>query len=743
MPSTPVTQSQAAITPDRAGSAERFFQWSLYLLLVTGFVALLGTSKLDVASVALVALALLFRGVLLLLRKSINLAERWTSYLTLAYFAFYVADYFYFSQSFVSATVHMVLFSMVIKIFSVRRDRDLVYLAILSFMMVLAAAVLTVDTLFLVTFSLFIVVAIATFISMEMRRSGREGVVAEVPKVQDGRFHRALAAGSALLGLLTLALGGLIFLILPRVNTSGYLRNFGTEGSIVSGFSQDVRLGGIGQIQQSSAVVMHVQVTYGRLPADVKWRGTALTNFDGQRWWNSMSGATFRGLSNAPLDLTQIAPRAFYSGAVAPSPVPTFRYRVVMEPIGLNLFFLAPVPTRLSGDYRVVGVQPDGTVAVSQSAFGPLTGNEAENPQAIGVYTADADARDPFPFVRNSVSANYPPAVANTYLQLPVKLDPRVAELARNITASANSNYARAQAIQSYLKNNYSYTLQLPGVNAPDQLAFFLFERKKGHCEYFATAMAIMLRTQGIPSRVVNGFRGGEYNSLTGSYIVREQDAHSWVEAYYPEFGWVTFDPTPPLPVSTTNDTWSRIGLYMDAAREMWREWVVNYDFSHQMKLSSELATSTGNAQSRIRIWITHNYRRMVRTMGVWQRRLEIMPATEMATWIVVLALILSLPFAPRAWRSFERSRALRNPQRAPRTSASFWYLRMLKKLARRGVRKEPAQTAEEFAASIADPAMRQDVVAFTEHYERARFAESVEDARKLPDLYEEIAGRK
>src|SRR5215470_9591807 len=128
-----------------AGSVERFFQWSLYLLLLTGFAALMGTGKLDFPSMALVIPALLLRGYFLLRRKDVLLPERWGNYLTIIYLAFYAADYFYFSQSFVGATVHLVLFSLVVKVFSVRRYRDLVYLIALSFMMVLAAAVLTVD----------------------------------------------------------------------------------------------------------------------------------------------------------------------------------------------------------------------------------------------------------------------------------------------------------------------------------------------------------------------------------------------------------------------------------------------------------------------------------------------------------------------------------------------------------------------------------------------------------------------
>src|SRR6266571_2511060 len=218
-----------------AGSAERFFQWSLYVLVVVGFTALMGTNKLDLPSLALVLPALLLRGYFLLMHKTVAISERWTTALTVLYFAFYTADYFYFSQSFISATVHMVLFSMIIKIFSVRRDRDLMYLAVLSFLMLLASAVLTVDTLFLLTFSLFILVAIATFISMEMRRSEGESLAAGVPPQQNVKFHGSLAGVAVILGVMTLAGAALIFFILPRMNSGGYLRNFGVQGGISTG----------------------------------------------------------------------------------------------------------------------------------------------------------------------------------------------------------------------------------------------------------------------------------------------------------------------------------------------------------------------------------------------------------------------------------------------------------------------------------------------------------------------------
>jgi len=733
---------EAVKTAPGMGSAERFFQWSLYILVLVGFTALMGTNKLDLPSIALVIPALLLRGYLLLMRKNLTISERWSTMLTVIYFAFYAADYFYFSQSFISATVHMVLFTMIIKIFSVRRDRDLMYLAILSFLMLLAAAVLTVDTLFLLTFSLFILVAIATFVSMEMRRSEQETLAAGVSDRDDIKFHSSLAAITVALGLLTLAGGALIFFILPRINSSGFMRNLGTQSSLMTGFSPEVNLGGIGQIQQSSNVVMHIQVQYGKLPSDPRWRGITLANFNGRRWWNDPEPLGRHIVNNGALDLTHIGDLTSYSGGRKGPPLQTLSYRVVMEPVGLNLFFLAPVPLRISGEYRVFETKSDGSVFNGRGGESDLVSGESEGSQLIGVYSADADTRSPEPYVLNSNSTNYPPRVANLYLQLPT-IDPRIAPLARQITANVDSNYKRAKAIELYLQNNFGYTLELPGMREPDPLARFLFERKKGHCEYFASSMTVMLRTLGIPARLVNGFRGGEYNDLTNSYIVREKDAHSWVEAFFPEYGWVSFDPTPGSGEQATATGWSRLSLYMDAASQVWREWIVNYDFMHQLRLRNELSTQTGNAQSSFKSWLWHSYQSIVKFMSDAQRRLENFSPLQMALTCALLGLLLAAPFGPMAWRRIQKNRTLRNPQRAPRTVASFWYLRMLKMMARRGVRKESSQTAEEFIASIPDPRIRHNVEHFTEHYERARFNESVEDAEKLPELYEELAAKK
>ncbi|MGH9521521.1 MAG: transglutaminaseTgpA domain-containing protein, partial [Terriglobales bacterium] len=147
----------------------RFFDFSLFLLIVTGFATLAATGRLDPVSIVAGWTALGLRGFLLLRNRRLTIPERWTTFLTVFYVAFYAADYLFLSASFVTATVHMVLFIMIVKMFSVQRERDHVYLAVLSFMEVLAAAVLTVDTTFFIVFCVFTVVAVATFVSMEMR----------------------------------------------------------------------------------------------------------------------------------------------------------------------------------------------------------------------------------------------------------------------------------------------------------------------------------------------------------------------------------------------------------------------------------------------------------------------------------------------------------------------------------------------------------------------------------------------
>lgn len=149
-------------------------------------------------------------------------------------------------------------------------------------------------------------------------------------------------------------------------------------------------------------------------------------------------------------------------------------------------------------------------------------------------------------------SSSASPAAPATPAQAPLAgsaADPlylRIAALADSITRDAGNPYDKAIAIETYLRANYNYSLQPgPPPGGQDPLENFMFGSKVGYCEFFASAMGHLLRAAGIPARLVNGYGSGTFDSRTKTWVVRETDAHTWVEAYFPTYGWIPFEPTP------------------------------------------------------------------------------------------------------------------------------------------------------------------------------------------------------
>jgi transglutaminase-like putative cysteine protease len=715
----------------------KYFELSLYLLVLMGFGTIASTGSLDLPTILLVGAALALRGYLLAQRRRIVISERWTTPLTIGYFVFYAADYFLLSRSFLAATVHLVLFAVVVRTFSLRRDRDYTMLAILAFLMVLASAVLTVDSVFLLFFAGFMLMAVATFILMEMRRSGRAAKF-QARHSSDSQEHRHLAFSLARVtpGLMLMILLGAtgVFFLLPRMS-AGYLGGYSFGNDFSTGFSDRVQLGQIGQIQQSNAVVMHIQIDgdqQGRYA--LHWRGVALANFDGKNWSSPRERYALQREPNGAFAVPLFSQGVTSLGAAQAFPAQNrvlpgsttrlIHYRVLMEPIGTNIFFLAPWARRVSGAYRSLQIDVGGAVS------------DLDDRRAVSVYEADSDLATPSPSQLRR-AANTLPQFAAAYLQLP-GLDPRIPRLAGQVTGSASNDYDKAVALESYLKTHYGYTLQLPTSPVADPLANFLFERKQGHCEYFASSMAVMLRTLRIPARVVNGFRSDEFNDLTSSYVVRAKNAHAWVEAYFPGYGWVTFDPTPGGAIATPKG-WDRAMLYLDAAESFWREWVISYDSSHQYTLGKSVLSGTRSSWEGARTWARLRYDRMLN----WARRGQQDAGHSPTRWfggsVAVVLLLLVAGNAGRIARMIRIRRLRAHPERSPDQAAAMWYDRMARYLARRGVQKSTTQTAQEFLRVIHDERLQMRVKQFTEAYESARFGNSSEDALRLPELYDEV----
>jgi Transglutaminase-like superfamily/TgpA N-terminal domain/Domain of unknown function (DUF4129) len=144
-----------------------------------------------------------------------------------------------------------------------------------------------------------------------------------------------------------------------------------------------------------------------------------------------------------------------------------------------------------------------------------------------------------------SAGEDYPAWVRERYLQLPRNLPRRVVDLAHQTTNGAASGFDKAAALETYLRDNFTYTTHVEQVPTDqDWVDYFLFQSKQGYCDYFATAMVVLLRAEGVPARVASGFAPGDFDPNTGLSIVRENHAHSWVEVYFPRYGWITFEPS-------------------------------------------------------------------------------------------------------------------------------------------------------------------------------------------------------
>ncbi|MFA9406834.1 MAG: DUF3488 and DUF4129 domain-containing transglutaminase family protein [Anaerolineales bacterium] len=160
-------------------------------------------------------------------------------------------------------------------------------------------------------------------------------------------------------------------------------------------------------------------------------------------------------------------------------------------------------------------------------------------------YSVTSWAASPTELELASARETIPPEIMETYLQLPLGIPTRIFNLAERITQGLESPYEKALQIESYLRLNYPYNLDVPPpAEGKDIVEYFLYESEGGFCSYYATAMVVMLRSIDIPSRVVSGFAMGNFDHDLGAYRVRERDAHAWVEVYFPEIGWVEFEPT-------------------------------------------------------------------------------------------------------------------------------------------------------------------------------------------------------
>jgi hypothetical protein len=724
--------------------AERFFQGSLLLFVASAIATLIATGKLDPLSCVVATLAMAYKGFRWWRRKPIELSHRTATVLVVSYLVIFPFDIVFFSRAFVASStnpslyaallgaVHFLLFVMLVRLYSAATDRDAFFLAILAFSAILAAAILTVDTSFLVLFFIFLLFGVATFVGMEMRRGGKGAVVPPFAQpAQERQLARALILAALSVAAGAILMGGALFFFFPRFS-AGYLGRTSLQPSLMTGFTDDIELGQIGEIKRSPAVVMRVKTGKPVPYAQLHWRGIALSTFDGKRW----STPNHRPAAIAPdaAGWIYVADPEQNLGALALE----LHYEILVQPMATDAVFVPANAVSILGGFS--GENPTaGFNARRTYLFRDFTGsifNPFRNYAPVRYY---GYSRLPAlnPAKLRAASTEYPAEIRDVYLQLP-PMDARIAALAKGVAAKARTPYDKAVATENYLRTRFTYTLELTGKPGDEPLAHFLFETHAGHCEYFASAMTIMLRTLGIPSREVNGFLPGEFNDLAGDYIVRASDAHSWVEAYFPGSGWVTFDPTPAA--DENFGFLSRLGLYVDWMELTWNEWVINYDFAHQVQMAQIMQRNTRNWTEAARSWFTRKETNGKQWLRSWlDRRGGITFAMPVA--IALLLVLLRYDVLRALVQKLRLYLQLRTPEktRANPQLASRLYAELLRILERRGFSRRDSQTPLEFAMAVGEPSLAPVVREFTQIYTHARFGGAPCDTLRLRGLLEQV----
>ncbi len=741
---------------------DRYFEISLFLLVATGVLAVVSTGKLDPISTFAPIAALIFKGIRVWQGRGPELSARLATWLVLGYFLFFPADIWLFSRNLAAdapnpplyaallSAIHLLLFATMVRLYSARTTRHNVFLALLAVTSMLASAILTVETGFLVALAVFLVLSVSTFVALEIRRSatGAASQAFEAGSPVARQMGRALGATSALVAFSVLAVGLVLFFVIPRF-TTGYLSAMNLQPSLMTGFSDNVELGAIGQIQQSSAVVMRIKVDGDpNRAADMHWRGIVLTNFDGERWFTPRHDQTA---------IQQDATGAYFfadslaasgnddspgSPALSASDSYPLHYTVLMEPIATDAIFIAPRPIMIRGRF---GEEPSvpGEPSHPGYIFLDRTTDSLFNSLHNNFKVSyDGFSRVPSvpPANLRKASAEIPAQILGRYLQLPQPdLDPRIPELAAKIAADSTNEYDKAANIERYLMTHYSYTLNLTGPRAKDPLANFLFVRHSGHCEYFASAMTIMLRSIGIPARYATGFMPGEYNDVGGDYIIRESDAHAWVEVYFPAYGWITFDPTPPGSGGHSG-FFGRLSMYWDWFQFTWGEWVINYDFSHQMMLGQAMHRSSTNWTDRVRDLYRSKRDALLHALMGLDRRIEGSPWFLPGMLILLVMVLLALRGKWMIRYAFARwSLRARRAGNLTASLAALEYREMLRLLEKHGWKKTPSQTPLEFAAAIPSLDVSAPVAQLTELYQSARFGSHPAPIEQMSSLLRSI----
>ena len=518
-----------------------------------------------------------------------------------------------------------------IKLLQKKEFRDFMQIYTISVFLLSASALLTIDIIFLIYFvSMFFLTVIAiillTFYVEDKSMS-----------FERKKFFNLLFK-LFFIPLISIPMTALFFLFLPRTDYPifNFLNN---QGRGKTGFSDTVQLGDVSDIQMDKSIIMRVKVDKKLPQNQLYWRGLTLNTFNGKIWFK-------RRLSKSQIKLIGNK----------------ISQRIILEPYGDRYLFGLDKPVKIN--YKnFIYKESDLSFSLPTPVFTRIK------------YTV-ISAVSPYILEKN--------INRTIYLQVPKNLDRKIFRLASKLKGKTDKE--TLINIIKFFKKNFTYSLdRLPA--GDNSLSKFLFKYKYGNCEYFASATAILLRINGIPSRIVIGYRGGFYNEIGKYYIVKQSDAHSWVEAYI-DGKWIRVDTTPTRLSSFSKKkieelkSLSKLSILFDTVEYYWINFIINYDLTKQKSIINTISNT-------------------IKTPYSWKINLNF---KYLSIFILLIILIYLLFKYLRDYIFIPIEKKL--------------LLKFLKILERKGYKREKYEGLEEFVSKIQNEKLRKKAFKFVKLYE-------------------------
>jgi protein-glutamine gamma-glutamyltransferase len=474
-------------------------------------------------------------------RKGFRLRNPITTLASIIFFVFYISQVN--KGNLIGPAINLLIVLLSVRLISEKKIRHYLQIFALALFSLAGSTLLTMDLFFLVYLILLLVLIAVALVILTFH-----AVDSELTISRGGM--KTLLSVAFLMPAGALPLICIFFLILPR--TQYPLWNFqGLSGSKIAGFSDKVQPGMASNVSAGKSAAFRVSCE--KLAKEhLYWRGGVLDSIAGNTWVRGTLPAGESG--HIP------------NGRVV-------RQTIYPEPGRSGRLFALNVPVRISG----IRASLTGDFEIkTATSFGKRVKYEAVSVLSDTIETGSEINRD-------------------FYLRLPRSLSPRMVAVARKIAKQGKNELEKVDFLEKFfLSRNITYaTTDLP-VSA-DPLDEFLFVRKRGNCEFFASSFAVMLRLAGVPSRLVGGYYGGIYNDLGGYYLITEDMAHVWVEEYLDGKGWVMFDPCTlsanfrRAGENTHQGLGFRLKMYLDSCDYFWNVAVITYDLEKQFQLVNNI----------------------------------------------------------------------------------------------------------------------------------------------------------